>query len=465
MLCGTRLPGKRTIVRTLLLVALLTLLPLVYPNPVRADCSLVSTGNVPLPDLAALYHGAEGGLYPPATNQRPVAHEATGLMLATEQVVPRDGEGNPDPVAGKIVMLAVGMSNTQQEFGRFAEKANRNPAKNPKLVLVNGAMSNMTAARWAPRDSAIWEYTNERLARNNVTPAQVQVAWIKQVNPGRGPFPEFAEELQGDLEAIVRNLKHYYPNLQIAYLSSRTRAYVSRGLSSEPVAYESGFAVKWLIEKQIRGDATLGLDEAPWLSWGPYLWTDGLDARSDGFVWMCDDTTEDFVHPSTKGQEKVADQLLAFFKTDPTAQPWFLKAATGAPVIQRAYATPQEGDVGAMVLLRVDATDPDGIAETIWTYGDGAFSYNPSGNPSYYSNPHPAKRFFLPGVYPVRLTVVDSKGNWSTEVVPVTIGGDAPPLTTVTPIASPNPAPTPTSTPMADPPLRYRIHIPTVGRH
>lgn len=40
------------------------------------------------------------------------------------------------------------------------------------------------------------------------------------------------------------------------------------------------------------------------------------------------DMVADFTHPSLDGVTKVADQLLAFFKTDPLATPWFLSANT-----------------------------------------------------------------------------------------------------------------------------------------
>jgi hypothetical protein len=128
----------------------------------------------------------------------------------------------------------------------------------------------------------------------------------------------------------VQIAKARYPNLAIAYLSSRTRAYVTEpsGLNPEPFAHESGFAVKWLIEEQIAGNPTLrfaGSDApAPWLAWGPYLWADGEVPRADGLVWSCADTTFDFTHPSFAGSAKVADQLLAFFETDPSARRWFL---------------------------------------------------------------------------------------------------------------------------------------------
>ena len=48
--------------------------------------------------------------------------------------------------------------------------------------------------------------------------------------------------------------------------------YATTALNPEPYAYESGFAMKWLINSKIRGDSlnydsNRGPFEAPWLSW------------------------------------------------------------------------------------------------------------------------------------------------------------------------------------------------------
>jgi hypothetical protein len=61
-------------------------------------------------------------------------------------------------------------------------------------------------------------------------------------------FPKAALKLQGDLETVVHNLKLHFPNIKIAYFSSRTRAYVYwEGANPEPGAFETGLAVKWMI--------------------------------------------------------------------------------------------------------------------------------------------------------------------------------------------------------------------------
>jgi hypothetical protein len=116
----------------------------------------------------------------------------------------------------------------------------------------------------------------------------------------------------------IRNIKTAFPNVKMAFVSTRTRSYSNNmaSLNPEPYAYETGFGVKWMIEKQISGDPSLQFSGpnalAPYLCWGPYFWIDGQNRRSDGAIWNCNDLISDFTHPSFSGVYKVSSQLLAF---------------------------------------------------------------------------------------------------------------------------------------------------------
>ncbi len=296
---------------------------------------------VPLTELGSDFYnrvegdgmGYSGGLYPEGNNYPPEEHLSAGLVFA-RQIQPLDGVGNYDPEQGKIVMVSIGMSNTNYEFDAFTKILSGDEALNPRLVLINGALPNQTADRWVDPDAITWQELRNTLDRNQVSAAQVQTAWIKLTLTGGGDFPEKAQTLQSNLETIVQNLKTAYPNVKLVYLSSRIYSYTyDHGLSPEPLAYETGFAVKWLIEDQISGKESLNFDEtrgdvrAPLLLWGPYLWADGQNPRADGLVWLQEDLTDDCTHPSRSGVEKVAGLLIDFFKTDLTSTPWFLDQA------------------------------------------------------------------------------------------------------------------------------------------
>jgi hypothetical protein len=181
----------------------------------------------------------------------------------------------------------------------------------------------MTASDWADPTGAAWSELDKRLRAAGVTRAQVQAAWVKLANRADStPVDTYRAQLEQDWINTLRNLRDRFPNLVIAYQSSRIYAgYASTLLNPEPYAYESGFVVKRIIQRQIDGALPL----RPWLAWGPYLWADGLVPRSDGLTWQCSDFQSDGTHPSTSGRRKVADRLLEFFESDETATEWFLR--------------------------------------------------------------------------------------------------------------------------------------------
>lgn len=388
----------------------------------RADCTATNVGITPLPDLGfGIYKNVEGGLYPNGANVRPSAHQAAGLLLAFSEIQPRDAAGNVETNNGKIVLLSIGMSNTTADWGNgFMPLANADPSKNPRLVLVDGAQGGQAATDWTNFNSVTWTNVENRLRNAGVSNTQVQVIWMKHArrNPNQA-FPLHAQLLQDNMETILRVAQQRYPNLKMAYLSSRTRCYATNAgaLNPEPFAYESGFSVRWLIEKQLNGNlnyiASNGPVVVPWLSWGPYLWADGTAPRSDGFTWLCSDLQNDFTHPSASGIGKVASELLAFFKTDPTTTPWFLKkTVNGQPPVCAPAADMERGLAPLTINFTANASDPDGtIRDYQWTFEDGTFS----------TNANPAKIFPTGGNYTARLTVTDSNGNTALGNVNITV--------------------------------------------
>jgi len=277
---------------------------------------------IPLTDLgSARYLGFAGGLYPNGKNSRPSAYEHAGVALgATVQPVDRDGKPS---TSGKIVMISIGMSNTSHEFSQFIQLAEADARKNPSLVMIDAAQNGAAATQIAVPLGDYWIDVDRQLQRCEVSTAQVQVVWLKTAlaHELRG-FPETARLLQRTLRSIIGILRTRFPQLKLVYVSSRSYGgYSESNLSPEPSAYESAFAVKWLIEERINDPSSER--SMPWVSWGPYLWADGLTPRSDGLIWERSDFEPDGVHTSAQGALKVATKLFEFFESDPTAQHWF----------------------------------------------------------------------------------------------------------------------------------------------
>lgn len=293
----------------------------------------------PLTELgASTYKGQNGGLYGNGSNQPPHEHLTAALQEAAK-ILPLDDEGR-ESNEGKIGVISVGMSNTTMEYSRFKQLADVDPEISPHVVIVDGAQGGQSAMRWADPAAPLWKRVDDRLKAAQLTRTQIQVAWMKQAEarPAQyGEFPKHAKQLQQNLAKGLVNLKRRFPNLRFVYLSSRIYAgYATTKLNPEPYAYEEAFSMRWLIEDQIAGQPDLNYDtskgqvRSPLLLWGPYLWADGeTPRRADGLVYKREDFSDrDGTHPADSARQKVADQLLDFFKNDPTAKTWFTRVNT-----------------------------------------------------------------------------------------------------------------------------------------
>ncbi|MCA8977609.1 MAG: hypothetical protein KDC98_22990, partial [Planctomycetes bacterium] len=131
----------------------------------------------------------------------------------------------------------------------------------------------------------------------------------------------------------------------------------------------------------LNADPLLGPVAAPWLGFGPYLWTDGTSGRLDGLVWNCADVQPDGTHPSTLGRAKVAKLLQAFFSQNPLATGWYLggggnaagfivygsgcSGSNGVPNIRTNNSLPTLGNLG--FLLGVDHARPAAAAALLFS--------------------------------------------------------------------------------------------------
>jgi hypothetical protein len=127
------------------------------------------------------------------------------------------------------------------------------------------------------------------------------------------------------------------------------------------------------------------------------------------------------------GVTNVVDQLLAFFKTDPVATPWFLKKPafdadrpTFSPI-----PSPTSVPMGSTVTFQVLAIPGQGqtpIAEYVWTFDDGDYAYEPVDHPLLTEATKTFNVRSRPSVpYHVHVTAIDEAGNAGFAIIPVTV--------------------------------------------
>jgi hypothetical protein len=221
-----------------------------------------------------------------------------------------------------------------------------------------------------------YDRVNQDLVHNGFSEKQVQAIFIKTSTSrpqcdlsglhcnSSTPDVYVSEGYMGNIVRYLKcckagppgSLQPRYPNLHQVFITSRIYGGYAKNaqpgyggetagcLSPEPFAYEEGFAVQRLIVAQIKqtnnissSDLYSGIvdyNNAPWIDWGPYLWASGNVPRSDLLYWcnnnggLCASVRDtrygdllkpnqywgDFTHPSTKGAEKVANELVKFIQ-------------------------------------------------------------------------------------------------------------------------------------------------------
>jgi hypothetical protein len=404
-------------------------------NDISFDVPNTSTPITALTDLGTgTYQGSEGGLYPNGSNVRPASHDADGVAFA-KGIVPLDANGNYSPT-GKYVMMAVGESTGQNEFNRFLPIADADPAKNPNLVIVNGAQGGGTPYQFETTTSPYWATViNNYLPQSGVTANQVVVIWMEDTDGiNSGTFPGDMTELQTEYETMMQTMHTLFPNLKMVFFSSRVYGGYSNGVGNpdnpEPYAYEVGFAVKWAIQDQLNGNANLNYNPAlgpvvaPWMSWGPYYWSNGMLGRKDGLQWDCADFSADGTHPSsTNGQLKVATALMNFLKTDDTTTPWYLSQAS---VLTATGGNNQTGAAGSTLptaLTVLASNEGTAVAGVSVQFTDGSTTSTFTPNPAITNSSGIATTSYKLPTTPGTYTVTGSSSGYSSAAFTETATG------------------------------------------
>lgn len=370
-------------------------------------------------------------LYPNGSNDMPASHRAAGEAIAAG-IQPLNVRGEVDLANGKIVVVAEGMSNTNDEMVRFIQAfLSGNPAVNPKLQFRNLAQPGCDLICWVDKgvgaidqqvQIVLMKHSNNRPQLANGAPQNPTPPFT---NAASKRFPTHARLTQDMLKTRILDVKKQYPNLKLLFLTSRIYGGWSCDPAAttyrEPVAYEEGFSVKWLVESQILGtDSTLAFSgpnaKAPWLAWGPYIWDSTWPQN-----WYRDD-----VHPCTAGQMVVAKQWYDLLMQDGAARPWFRdNAAPSTPSSLSAMPI----DSKQINLAWNAAVDNSGTVVKYKIYRDGVF-INVAPKTTYAdAGLNPATR------YCYSVSAVDSAGNESNLSAPACA------TTLVTGIAAVAPAP------------------------
>ena len=290
-----------------------------------------------LPPLTELgtgtFKGHQGGLYPNGSNEMPPAFFNDAVVIAST-IIPLDKNGNPDP-NGEIGLVTLGAS-TVAMFSKGLEKMlPGTKGVNKELNFVNCGIGGQDMSDIMNPAANFWSVIDARVKAAGMTLDQVQVIWFQEDNlKNRDNDLEVrGNALVDDFTYMVQFCKKHYPNLKLFYVSGRhTTDFMpaeAKDKHREPKAYINGWACKWIIEKQINGDKDLQYKGenpvAPLILWGPYFWTQGDKTRSDGYSWTRALVSNDGVHPTDAGIEKVSKDLVDFWQTDPVSKLWFLE--------------------------------------------------------------------------------------------------------------------------------------------
>jgi hypothetical protein len=269
----------------------------------------------------------ETGLYPGGRNEMPRVHRQAGERIAAT-IRPLDVDGAADERNGRILALVLGHSNCSMYFGALQRHlAQQRDKLHPRFELINAAVGGQQLPEIVALRGGVWDRAQSLLdSRPGYSRQQVQVLFLHTTYHGASngrripprPFPEVMQNMQRDLDKVLAYCVERFPNLKIAYLTCDGFRHFT---GFEPHVYQEAFALKWLIESQLRGEASTRFEgperRLPWLTWGPYIWDHTWDRSyfTDG------------VHPAPKALEIFVDKYWQHLARDTVARPWLLAPA------------------------------------------------------------------------------------------------------------------------------------------
>lgn len=284
-------------------VVLLIGVMLLIPRWAAADCSLTESGFSAHPYT------------------RSPAHYSAGLV-AVQGIVPRDAQGAPSP-AGRIRMIGIGMSNAQEPQQVERRELRYAPDRAPQFGFISAAQAGKTALEWANRTHAVWTNAVNKVVAEGSTRFQVQAAEVVMTQA----FPDVNGVMTwAQLDAIVGNLKFYFPHLAYIELSSIGYTYYASPNDSRAPVWSVRGDVDLMVEYVLAGAAPTGV----WIDLRD-IWANGLTANPAtssvswpaGLTYVCPaDFTADLLHPSQTGADKLGRNRVERWRADPVTYGW-----------------------------------------------------------------------------------------------------------------------------------------------
>lgn len=295
------------------------------------NCNINQSGLTPITDLGVgYYRGYQGGLYPNGSNVRQGVHLSSALSVV-RTIKKLKTNGQPD-TNGNIVMIGIGASNPRTEFDAFIQQITASGSLRSGVKIINTCIGGQGVQKMNTPTANYWQQAKNTLQQQGLTEAQVQVAWIETDNTSNGDtlFPRAPLLLINDLKVLLETIKLKFPNIKICYLSSRAFSGYALASASEigkgllyPRDYYNGWALKWMVEKQINNEPGFTISTIPFITMGNYNWSQGSQPRMDGFFLDCNlDIGSDGLHLTAPGEEKIGALMKSFFLTDTTTYGW-----------------------------------------------------------------------------------------------------------------------------------------------
>ncbi len=359
---------------------------------------------LPLTDLGTGYYmGIQGGLFPGGSNTDATSHLNLGKNIS-KSIKPLNVSDSIDYATGEIILTGIGASVASDAYNNWklamidSDWVDVNKCLNVKSTFIGGK----TMTQMLDPEASYWDNFLATLASKGIAPSHVQIAWmLLQSEIDTNEVNAYIDTVADEFTAILQNLYLYLPNLKEVFISGihytgyTAPEHKRYDYMVEPFGYWSNLAIKEVIARQINGDPELDPDGvgkvAPYITWGPYFWADGINPRAtDGLTWPCenfrDDTTGGGFHLKPEYQFKEGTQFSTFFSTNPVAKIWYNQSASwnACPGIMKHAGAREEDErelpEATLEIYPVPAHSEITISvPTEFTHTTGLFIYNSTG--------------------------------------------------------------------------------------